>query len=225
MKEIKFTCGKEWSSMKSVKSNISLCQDCNKLVKDYTKNTKSDFNLKTDCGVFHLGQVSSFKRSFNISSPQLMQLSLMTLLGLSMISSDGVAQSQDVNSIVNEKKQNGQLKVSGQLINSQTKKPLQSGIVELYNSKQMIAVVITDHQGRFSLSIDTIVNEINNLRIVFNRDSQYSDTTMLSNTNFENMIVELDVKTFQLNNSEYSITGDVTEVEEQIIDCKVLKDK
>jgi|GEM_PF-3137321 len=139
MKEIKFTCGKEWSSMKSIKSDISICQDCNKLVKDYTKNTKSDFNLKTDCGVFHLGQVSSFKRSFNISSPKLMQLSLMTLLGLSMISSDGVAQSQDVNLTVNEKTHNGQLKVSGQLINSQTKKPLQSGIVELYNSKQMIA--------------------------------------------------------------------------------------
>lgn len=225
MKKIKFTCSKEWSSMKSVKSNISLCQDCNKLVKDYTKNTKSDFNLKTDCGVFHLGQVSSFKRSFNISSPKLMQLSLMTLLGLSMISSDAVAQNQNVNSTVNEEIHNGELRISGQLVNSQTKKPLQSGIIELYNSKQMIAVVITDHQGRFSLSIDTIVNEINNLRIVFNRDSQYSDTTMLSNTNFENMIVELDVKTFQLNNSEYSITGDVTEVEEQTIDCRVPKAK
>lgn len=225
MKKLNFTCSKKWDSMESIDSDLKHCSDCKKFVKDYSKLTKTDFDLTSECGRFNLNQINSFNRSFNISSPRLMQLSLMTLLGLSLSYSDLKAQNQDTDPKVKNKIQKDELIIGGQLINNETKKPLQMGIIELYNSDTMLGVAFTDNQGKFSLSIDTSKHEIKNLRVVFNRETEYSDMTMISNEIFENMIVELDVKTNLETESRYSITGDVTEIEEKSIDCRIRKRK
>jgi hypothetical protein len=224
MKKIYFTCDKVWNYMDSISLNTRFCQDCEKCVTDYSTINSKNPQVNSDCGKFNLSQIESFSRQYSLHSSKAVQLSLMALLGLSLSYNTLSAQNAIDRHRTAIEVSNNELIINGRLINKESKKPLGSGIIELYNKNKMVAVAFTDPNGDFSLSIDTTKNDIKELRVVFDRSHEYSDTTSISNDKFKNIVVELEVKA-NWGTPEISITGDVTSIDEEKINCRLPKTK
>ncbi|MGB3464509.1 MAG: hypothetical protein WBA74_04535, partial [Cyclobacteriaceae bacterium] len=220
MKKIQFTCSKSWSEMTGISDESKFCGKCQKCVHDYSSQLTRDPVIISDCGRFNLSQIESFSRQYLLPSSRAVQLSLMALLGLSLSYGHVSAQS-----VTNENESvietsSDEFIINGRLIDKETGSPLSYGTIELYNSSKMVGVAIADKKGNFSIKVDTVNNEIKELSVVFDRGAQYSDTMAISHEKFENILVELEVKT-NWDRQDYLITGDVHSVEDKVHNRKL----
>ena len=223
MRNINFTCDKKWDEMDSLSHNTKYCIDCKKNVRDYSTVQNDSIEVETQCGKFKLSQIDSFNRSITLNSSSLIQISLIALLGISLpneikanrvlINNDNLIQSDSTI-----------LKLQGQLLDADNKKPLATGAIELYNEDSLISVDMTDRLGNFELNVDTSIHDIQNLKVVFNRNFETSDTTNIKIQDFKNIKIELKIYSRSPYIHEYVITGDVTSVNDSSINCHFKKE-
>lgn len=208
---INYTCDKTWDSLCPTNSvGIKYCGSCKKNVGDFTQGKVQN----TSCGTFNISQVQSFKRNFLISATT---VPLITLLGLSISPNQLLAQeikpsnSQQTIDVVENR---DFLKIRGNIVDKESKKPLGYGVMEVFMDNEMIAVTIVQ-KGLFRLDIDTSQFQIENLSVYFyNTDGLTSDTTKIQNPSGQKFLIEMDVQ-MDYTSKHLSMTGDYITVDPQ----------
>ena len=196
--------------MKSIDSEHKFCPDCNLNVKDYSKNKKVEIN--STCGRFNVSQIQSFTRNQQVNSSKAVTVSLIVLLGLTAVNHNLNAQTPQTDyKTVRANNQKDKLEIKGILLDKESERPLRYGTVQIYSESNLIGVAMTNHSGEFSVRIDTVKYNLENLQITLDigRDIT-TDTVRIRNQGFQNIALELKVNTTWFNSHEYSITGDIT---------------
>jgi hypothetical protein len=208
---INYTCDKTWDSLCSTNSvDIKYCGSCKKNVGDFTQGKVQN----TSCGTFNISQVQLFKRNFLISATS---VPLITLLGLSISPNQLLAQEikpSNSQQTIDVAENRDFLKIRGNIVDKESKKPLEYGVMEVFMDNEMIAVTIVQ-KGLFRLDIDTSQFQIENLSVYFyNTDGLTSDTTKIQNPSDQKFLIEMDVQ-MDYNSKHLSMTGDYITVDPQ----------
>tara|TARA_R110001592_G_scaffold325782_3_gene606111 strand:+ start:33953 stop:34666 length:714 start_codon:yes stop_codon:yes gene_type:complete len=205
---LKYSCDKTWGSLCSTDSeNLKFCNSCNKHVGDFTKEKAQD----ATCGTFNISQVQSFKRNFVLAATS---VPFITLLGLSLspIQLQAQVEKQDSLKTKNVVTSRNFVSIQGNIVDKESKKPLEYGVMEVFKDNEMIAVTLVQ-KGQFKLKIDTTQYKIENLSVYFyNTNELKSDTTEIQNPIDQKYLIELDVQ-IDSNRKHLTMTGDYATID------------
>lgn len=191
--EIDFACPKQWSSMQQVDATHRHCSECDKLVTDFTQSTE---NAKSgECGHFTLDQLSRIKNTVTLPRMGLYSLSLLTVLGVSSVYSDSTA--QNAAPVIHQRKAaSAQFKIRGTVYDKETKEPMPFVNIVVLKKGVKIQGTQTDFDGLFSMEIDTVENDLQEIQVAFNFVGYESDTLTYDENDIilekQKLVVELE---------------------------------
>jgi hypothetical protein len=160
--------------MKIIDHKSRLCNNCHKKITDFTKQEFST-PQKNVCGYFSLHQVHKIHRKLFHHQFSTLSLSLLSLLSIAISPQNLIAQNTIEKS---ESKNNfaGNIKIAGIIKDRLNNEPIPSVSVVAKHQENFVAGVVTDLHGKFSLTIDTSKNKLDQLQIIFSSVGYKQDT-------------------------------------------------
>lgn len=180
---IQYACKQVWESMKIIDHKSRLCTNCNKKITDFTDQEISTPE-KIVCGYFSLHQVHKIHRTLVHHKFSTLSLSFLSLLSIAISPQNLIAQKTIEKS---ESKTNfpGIIKIAGIIKDRLNNEPISSVNVIAKNKENFVAGVVTDLHGKFSLTIDTTKNKLDQLQIIFSSVGYKQDTLQKINLSKE----------------------------------------
>lgn len=158
---IQYACKQEWESMKMINHKSRLCTNCNKEIIDFTNQEISNTE-KIICGYFSLYQVHKIHKTLFHNKLSTLSLSLLSLLSIAISPKSLIAQ----HTIEKPESKNnfaGNIKISGIIKDRLNNEPIPSVNVIVKHKENVLTGVVADLNGKFSLTIDTTKNKLDQL--------------------------------------------------------------
>ncbi len=163
--KIKYACDQQWCLMAKLDNSTRHCSLCDKNIVDFS--TKQDFDSnKIHCGHFSLGQVNSVQRQLTIKNVGALTLSLLSLLGVTVVPQQIHGQTPVTKTVLTQQKEN-RIKLSGLVKDKETNEPLPLVYVIANTSDSVLTTTQTDFDGKFTLIIDTSFIKLDQIQMVF----------------------------------------------------------
>jgi len=168
--DLYYVCDKEWNTMDVVNDKTKLCQKCNECINKYSGEGIID--LKEDkCAFFSLNQINSFKRNITFKNTSILQMTLLTLLGMTYekkVEGNTLHQTElKIDNFSQKNKRKNILKISGIVTVKDKNIPLEDAIITIKKESKIIKVLYTDSLGKFNFDIDIKKTNLTELKIEF----------------------------------------------------------
>jgi len=163
--KIKYACDQQWCLMTNLNNSTRHCSLCDKNIVDFSAKQDFDSN-KIYCGHFSLGQVSNIQRQLTIKNVSVLTISLLSLLGVSVVSQPLLGQNPVEKAVLTQQKENS-VKLNGLVKDKETNEPIPFASVIAKTSDTILTKTQTDFDGKFSLTIDTSLIKLDQIQVLF----------------------------------------------------------
>lgn len=170
---------------------IRYCDKCNYSITDYSSKTEFDLT-KIHCAQFSLKQIDSVRRQFAIKSIGTFSISLLSLIGASVIPHQSFGQINE-QQITSNSQNRDIIKINGLVKDKFDNQVLPFVYITAKFNEVVLAETETDRDGKFFLSIDTSQTKFSEIQIIFSYSGYKEDTLNSKETDFKSQLKELTI--------------------------------